>query len=262
MSDMDDASIDAALARRPLTPAEDMALTGARTFMERGEFAAERRSKTLAMELLAASAIAVVVIGLILALTRHAQPTPNPAITYPTASATVSPSGTPTSSPPAATPVPPSNAASAMCSISHLRITRQMVSSGTFHTTWIYFIQTNGAACQLSGAPTLELRDTHGVIQIHNSPLSTNAADIAITISSQAYASFYTVEDCGNPDVPPTTFGTIEVTLRSVSTLLVISVAGPSQSCTVDAGVSAMQTGTVQPQGLGQLPSITPVPWH
>jgi len=176
--------------------------------------------------------------------------------TTPVASPTVS-----ASSPPAAT-VAPTSDGSAICSTSHLRITRQMVSSGSFTTWWIYFIQTNGAACQLSGTPTLQLRATEGVVKIRNSPLSTNPDEGTITISPGTYASFYTIEDCGNPDAPPTTFGTIEVALRSVSTLLVSSVAGPSQSCTVDAGVSAVQTGTVQPQGLAQRPSITPIPWH
>jgi photosystem II stability/assembly factor-like uncharacterized protein len=103
VSSFDDDSIDRALARRPLTPAEREALAAARGSMARGEFTTANGSRHFAMELVAAAAAAVLVIGLILALAHPAPKAPQTAITHPTAS----PTTTPTTSPsPSAQPVP------------------------------------------------------------------------------------------------------------------------------------------------------------
>ena len=98
MSTFDDDSIDRALARRPLTAAERDALTTARGFMTRGEFTAARATRHFAMELVAAGAAAVLVIGLILVLAHPAPKSPFPAVTHPTASPTSAPAPSPSPS--------------------------------------------------------------------------------------------------------------------------------------------------------------------
>ena len=167
MSNIDDVYIDATLARRPLTPAEGEALANARSFMERGEFAAERRSRTLAIELLAAGALAVLVIGLILALAHGTQPTPKPAITHPTASATVSPTATPTTSPPAATPTPSPMSFLAPvgppCRAAHLQIrVGQVLGAGGNGITYLIFTDRGSTPCTLRGTPSVQLLDGRG----------------------------------------------------------------------------------------------------
>ena len=104
MTHLDDDALDRGIARRSLTAAEHNVLVDTRQFMQRGDFAAARGSRTLAMEVLAAGAVAVLVIGVILVLARPASPRPQPAVTHPTAS----PTGTPTvtaSPSPSAVPV-------------------------------------------------------------------------------------------------------------------------------------------------------------
>jgi hypothetical protein len=91
MTLIDDADIDIAVADRPLTQPELEALSNARSFMERGAFATERQSRSFAIELLAGGAVAVLVIGLILALLRPMPARPLPAGSRPTASPTASP---------------------------------------------------------------------------------------------------------------------------------------------------------------------------
>jgi len=97
MTVIDDADIDIAVSDRPLTQPELEALSNARSFMERGGFATERQSRSLAIELLAGGAVAVLVIGLILALLRPMPARPLPAGSRPTASPTATPE--PSSSP-------------------------------------------------------------------------------------------------------------------------------------------------------------------
>jgi hypothetical protein len=91
MTLIDDADIDIAVADRPLTQAELEALSNARSFIERGGFTSERRSRSFAIELLASGAVAVLVIGLILALLRPMPARPVPAGSRPTASPTATP---------------------------------------------------------------------------------------------------------------------------------------------------------------------------
>lgn len=101
MTHIDDAGIDTAVASRALTAAEAEALGDARMFMERGGFTTTRLSASLAMELLAASAVAVVVIGLILALLRPVHPvspTPTGALTLSGALSAALPAGSQDSS--------------------------------------------------------------------------------------------------------------------------------------------------------------------
>jgi hypothetical protein len=94
---IDDADIDIAVADRPLTQPELEALGNARSFMERGGFATSRQSPSFAIELLAGGAVAMLVVGLILAMLRPMQPRPLPASSRPTASPTATP--TPSASP-------------------------------------------------------------------------------------------------------------------------------------------------------------------
>lgn len=107
MTHLDDASIDASLARRSLTAAESEALARARHFMEQGDFTARRQSRTFAMEVLAGGAAAIVVIGLVLTFAHHAPASPPPAPTHPVTSPTPMPSPTPSPSAPTQTTVPP-----------------------------------------------------------------------------------------------------------------------------------------------------------
>jgi hypothetical protein len=88
---IDDADIDIAVADCPLTQPELEALSNARSFMERGGFTSERQSRSFAIELLAGGAVAVLVIGLILALLRPLPARPLPAGSRPTASPTTTP---------------------------------------------------------------------------------------------------------------------------------------------------------------------------
>ena len=107
MSSFDDDFIERTLARRPLTSPEREALASARASMARGEFTAAKGSRHFAMELVAAGAVAVLVIGLILALAHPAPKSPLPATTHPTASPNATPTVAPTPSPsPSAQPVP------------------------------------------------------------------------------------------------------------------------------------------------------------
>ena len=98
MTYIDDADIDIAVADRPLTEPELAALGNARSFMERGAFATSRRSPSFALELLAGGAVALLVVGLILALLRPLQSRPLAIGSRPTASptATPGPSASPT----------------------------------------------------------------------------------------------------------------------------------------------------------------------
>ena len=98
MTYIDDADIDIAVADCPLTQPELEALSNARSFMERGGFTSERQSRSFAIELLAGGAVAVLVIGLILALLRPMPARPLPAGSRPTASppTTPEPSTSPT----------------------------------------------------------------------------------------------------------------------------------------------------------------------
>ena len=98
MSSFDDDSVERALARRPLTAAERDALTAARGFMTRGEFTAAKATRHFAMELIAAGAAAVLVIGLILVLAHPAPKSPLPAVTHPTATPTTAPAPSPSPS--------------------------------------------------------------------------------------------------------------------------------------------------------------------
>lgn len=107
MTHLDDASIDASLTRRSLTAAESEALGRARHFMEQGDFTTPRHSRTLAMEVLAGGAAAIVVIGLVLAFAHHTPASPKPAPTHPVAFPTPRPSPTPSPSAPAQTTVSP-----------------------------------------------------------------------------------------------------------------------------------------------------------
>jgi len=99
MTHLDDDALDRGIARRSLTAAEHNVLVDTRQFMQRGDFAAARGSRTLAMEVLAAGAVAVLVIGVILVLARPASPRPQPAVTHPTASPTGAPTVTASPSP-------------------------------------------------------------------------------------------------------------------------------------------------------------------
>lgn len=167
MSNIDDIYIDATLAHRPLTASEEKALADARSFMERGEFATERRSRILAIELLAAGALAVLVIGLILVLAHNAQPTPNPAITHPTASATASPTGTATPSPLPTTPTPSPISflapVSPPCSAAHLQIrVGQVLGAAGNGVTYLIFTDRGSNPCTLRGTPNVQLLDSRG----------------------------------------------------------------------------------------------------
>jgi photosystem II stability/assembly factor-like uncharacterized protein len=98
VSSFDDDAFERSLARRPLSSAERDALASARASIARGEFTAAKGSRHFAMELVAAGAAAVLVIGLTLALAHPAPKSPLPAVKHPTASPTTAPTPSPSPS--------------------------------------------------------------------------------------------------------------------------------------------------------------------
>lgn len=148
----------------------------------------------------------------------------------------------------------------ATCTASHLRITRQLVSSGAFQTWWIYFIQTTGSACTLQGTPGLAQRGGQGLRPISTQAVSAGLTEDAVPLQvSSSYGSFYTIEDCGNPNAADQASGTLVVTIPSG--IGAVDVTGSqASSCTVDARVSPISRGTIQPPGLSLHPLPTPAP--
>lgn len=81
MNVIDDDTLIEAFERRPLTSAETKTLTEVRAFVERGDFAVNRRPPRVATEAVIGAAIAALLVALVFAFGRHAAPTPRPAAT-------------------------------------------------------------------------------------------------------------------------------------------------------------------------------------